>query len=65
MNSEDWKSKGWVNSPTLPGRYEGEISGDPTQAEVDAMYPEYTHLSNKRYSDLMADYLTCTTVFMH
>ena len=61
----DFKQFGWIENIRMPGKYEGEVSGDKTKAEVEAMYPEYVHLKNERYSRLMSDYLTCTTVFMH
>ena len=65
MNNDDWKQKGWISKPTHPGQYEGEISGNPTTAEIDAAYPEYTHLKNEKYSRLMNDYLMCTNVYLH
>ena len=56
---------GYMDNPTLPGRYEGEHSGDLTPEECKEKWPDHAHLSNQRYAQLMGDYLACTTVYLH
>ena len=59
------KPQGWIKHQRFPGRFGYQGSGDATDEECNAMYPEYTHLANPAYRRLMGDYLACTTLFLH
>ena len=55
----------WMENPNLPGRYGGEVAGNPTIEQCDEMYPDHAHMKNARYSRLMGDYLACVNVYLH
>ena len=55
----------WLENPTMPGRDEGQVSGDLTVEDCKKKWPDHAHLNNERYSRLMGDYLTCMSVYLH